>query len=108
MGWAVTATRSATEDAIRSASPSGWACGMNVRVSSRSSSGASRSEASRRPSPSGREVDLFAAVFDAVDEELMAGIAETLAEAGASDPVAGLRAGIGATLDATRHRRSSA
>jgi AcrR family transcriptional regulator len=50
----------------------------------------------------GGKVDLFAAVFDAVEEELMAGIAETLAEAGANDPVAGLRAGIGATLDATR------
>lgn len=50
----------------------------------------------------GGKVDLFAAVFDAVEEELMAGIAKTLAEAGANDPVAGLRAGIGATLDATR------
>jgi AcrR family transcriptional regulator len=46
----------------------------------------------------GGKVDLFAAVFDAVEEELMAGIAETLAEAGAEDPVAGLRAGIDATL----------
>ena len=46
----------------------------------------------------GGKVDLFAAVFDAVEEELMAGIAETLAEAGAADPVAGLRAGIDATL----------
>lgn len=50
----------------------------------------------------GGKVDLFTAVFDAVEEELMAGIAEKLAEAGANDPVAGLRAGIGATLDATR------
>jgi AcrR family transcriptional regulator len=46
----------------------------------------------------GGKVDLFAAVFDAVEEELMAGIAATLAEAGAEDPVAGLRAGIDATL----------
>jgi AcrR family transcriptional regulator len=50
----------------------------------------------------GGKVDLFTAVFDQVEEELMAGIAETLAEAGADDPVAGLRAGIAATLDATR------
>ncbi len=46
----------------------------------------------------GGKVDLFAAVFDAVEEELMAGIAQTLAEAGAEDPIAGLRAGIDATL----------
>jgi AcrR family transcriptional regulator len=46
----------------------------------------------------GGKTDLFADVFDAVEEELMAGIAETLAEAGANDPVAGLRAGIDATL----------
>ena len=46
----------------------------------------------------GGKVDLFAAVFDAVEEELMAGIAETLADAGAEDPIAGLRAGIDATL----------
>ena len=46
----------------------------------------------------GGKVDLFAAVFDAVEEELMTRIAETLAEAGAEDPVAGLRAGIDATL----------
>ena len=46
----------------------------------------------------GGKVDLFAAVFDAVEEELMAGIAETLADAGAEDPVAGLRAGVDATL----------
>jgi hypothetical protein len=43
-------------------------------------------------------VDLFAAAFDAVEEELMAGIAETLAEAGAEDTISGLRAGIDATL----------
>jgi len=46
----------------------------------------------------GGKVDLFAAVFDAVEEELMAGIAETLADVGAEDPVAGLRAGVDATL----------
>ncbi len=46
----------------------------------------------------GGKVDLFAAVFDAVEEELMAGVAETLAEAGAEDPITGLRAGIDATL----------
>ena len=46
----------------------------------------------------GGKVDLFAAVFDAVEEELMAGIAETLAEAGAEDTISGLRAGIDATL----------
>jgi AcrR family transcriptional regulator len=46
----------------------------------------------------GGKVDLFAAVFDAVEEEVMAGIAETLAEAGAEDTMAGLRAGIDATL----------
>jgi AcrR family transcriptional regulator len=50
----------------------------------------------------GGKVDLFAAVFDAVEEELMAGIGQTLADVGANDPVAGLRAGIRATLDATR------
>ena len=50
----------------------------------------------------GGKVDLFTAVFDSVETEMMAGIAETLATAGAEDPVAGLRAGIGATLDATR------
>ena len=46
----------------------------------------------------GGKVDLFAAVFDAVEEKLMAGIAEQLAEAGAEDTIAGLRAGIDATL----------
>ena len=50
----------------------------------------------------GGKVDLFTAVFDEAEQGLMAGIAETLAEAGAEDPVAGLRAGIAATLDATR------
>jgi AcrR family transcriptional regulator len=48
--------------------------------------------------PGGKE-DLFAAVFDAVETEVMAGIAETLSEAGAQDPVEGVRAGIDATLD---------
>lgn len=47
--------------------------------------------------PGGKE-DLFAAVFDEVEEGVMAGIAETLAEAGAEDPIAGVRAGIDATL----------
>ena len=46
----------------------------------------------------GGKVDLFAAVFDTVEEEVMAGIAETLSEADANDPVSGLRAGIDATL----------
>ena len=46
----------------------------------------------------GGKVDLFAAVFDSVEEELMAGIAEALADAGAEDPIAGLRAGVDATL----------
>jgi AcrR family transcriptional regulator len=50
----------------------------------------------------GGKVDLFAAVFDAVEGQLMTNIAAALEEAGAEDPVAGLRAGIGATLDATR------
>ena len=50
----------------------------------------------------GGKVDLFSAVFDEAEQGLMAGIAEILAEAGAEDPVAGLRAGIAATLDATR------
>jgi AcrR family transcriptional regulator len=48
--------------------------------------------------PGGKE-DLFAAVFDAVEEDVMAGIAETLAKAGAEDPLAGMRAGLDATLD---------
>jgi AcrR family transcriptional regulator len=48
--------------------------------------------------PGGKE-DLFAAVFDQVEEELMAGIGDTLAAAGAEDAVAGIRAGIDATLD---------
>lgn len=47
--------------------------------------------------PGGKE-DLFAAVFDDVEEGVMAGIADTLAEAGAEDPIAGVRAGIDATL----------
>src|SRR5215217_137582 len=47
--------------------------------------------------PGGKE-DLFAAVFDEVEEGVMAGIADTLAEAGAEDPIAGVRAGIDATL----------
>jgi AcrR family transcriptional regulator len=48
--------------------------------------------------PDGKR-DLFAAVFDAVEEDVMAGIASTLAESGAEDPVAGIRAGIDATLE---------
>jgi AcrR family transcriptional regulator len=48
--------------------------------------------------PGGKE-DLFAAVFDAVETDVMAGIADTLAEAGAEDPVEGVRAGIDATLE---------
>ena len=47
--------------------------------------------------PEGKK-DVFVAVFDAVEEDVMAGIAETLAESGAEDPVAGVRAGIDATL----------
>jgi AcrR family transcriptional regulator len=47
--------------------------------------------------PEGKR-DLFVAVFDAVEEDVMAGIAETLAESGAEDPIAGVRAGIDATL----------
>ena len=47
--------------------------------------------------PGGKE-DLFAAVFDDVEQGVMQGIAETLAESGAEDPVAGLRAGMDATL----------
>src|SRR3954466_15877587 len=47
--------------------------------------------------PGGKE-DLFVAVFDQVETEVMAGIAETLAEAGAEDPIAGLRAGVDATV----------
>jgi len=47
--------------------------------------------------PGGKE-DLFAAVFDEVEEGVMAGIADTLAEAGAENPIAGVRAGIDATL----------
>ena len=47
--------------------------------------------------PGGKE-DLFAAVFDEVEEGVMAGIADTLAKAGAEDPIAGVRAGIDATL----------
>jgi AcrR family transcriptional regulator len=48
--------------------------------------------------PGGKE-DLFAAVFDEVETEVMAGIADTLSKAGAEDPVAGVRAGIDATLE---------
>ena len=47
--------------------------------------------------PEGKK-DVFVAVFDAVEEDVMAGIAKTLAESGAGDPVAGVRAGIDATL----------
>jgi AcrR family transcriptional regulator len=48
--------------------------------------------------PGGKE-DLFAAVFDKVEEEVMAGIADTLADSGAEDPLAGMLAGLDATLD---------
>src|SRR3954451_9417910 len=48
--------------------------------------------------PGGKE-DLFAAVFDKVEEKLMAGIAETLSGSGAEDPIAGMLAGLDATLD---------
>jgi AcrR family transcriptional regulator len=48
--------------------------------------------------PGGKE-DLFAAVFDAVETDVMAGIADTLSKAGAQDPVEGVRAGIDATLE---------
>ena len=47
--------------------------------------------------PDGKR-DLFAAVFDEVEQGVMAGIGERLAAAGAEDPIAGLRAGIDATL----------
>jgi len=47
--------------------------------------------------PGGKE-DLFVAVFDQVETEVMAGIAETLADSGAEDPIAGLRAGVDATV----------
>src|SRR3954469_16900431 len=48
--------------------------------------------------PGGKE-GLFAAVFDAVETEVMEGVAETLGKAGAEDPIAGMRAGLDATLD---------
>ena len=48
--------------------------------------------------PGGKE-GLFAAVFDAVETEVMAGIAETLSESGVEDPLAGMLAGLDATLD---------
>jgi AcrR family transcriptional regulator len=48
--------------------------------------------------PGGKE-DLFAAVFDEVEQGVMEGIAKTLAESGAEDPLAGMRAGLDATLD---------
>src|SRR6188472_10048 len=48
--------------------------------------------------PGGKE-DLFAAVFDEVETEVMAGIADTLSEVGAENPVEGVRAGIDATLE---------
>ena len=47
--------------------------------------------------PGGKE-DLFAAVFEDVEEGVMAGIADTLATAGAENLMAGIRAGIDATL----------
>lgn len=48
----------------------------------------------------GGKVDLFTAVFEQVEEELIAEIGETLAAAAAEDAIAGLYAGIDATLDA--------
>src|SRR4051794_13486125 len=48
--------------------------------------------------PGGKE-DLFAAVFDEVETEVMAGIADTLSGAAAQNPVEGVRAGIDATLE---------
>src|SRR3954451_13773601 len=48
--------------------------------------------------PGGKE-GLFAAVFDAVETEVMEGVAQTLGKAGAEDPIAGMRAGLDATLD---------
>jgi AcrR family transcriptional regulator len=48
--------------------------------------------------PGGKE-DLFAAVFDEVETEVMAGIADTLSKTGGRDPLEGLRAGIDATLE---------
>jgi AcrR family transcriptional regulator len=48
--------------------------------------------------PGGKK-DLFAALFDEVEQEVMAGIAETLAESGTEDPLTGMRAGVDATLD---------
>lgn len=47
--------------------------------------------------PGGKE-DLFAAVFDDVEQGVMEGIAEALADSGAEDPIEGLRAGLDATL----------
>jgi AcrR family transcriptional regulator len=49
--------------------------------------------------PGGKR-DLFAEVFEQVEEELSAAIGRTLAEAGTDDPLAAMRAGIDATLDA--------
>jgi AcrR family transcriptional regulator len=49
--------------------------------------------------PDGKR-DLFAAVFDEVETEVMAGIGETLAGAGLDEnPLAGMRAGVDATLE---------
>jgi AcrR family transcriptional regulator len=48
--------------------------------------------------PGGKK-DLFAAVFDAVEGDVMSGIADTLSKAGVDDPLAGMRAGLDATLD---------
>jgi AcrR family transcriptional regulator len=48
--------------------------------------------------PDGKR-DLFAAVFDEVETEVMAGVAEALSEAGAQNPVEGVRAGIDARLE---------
>ena len=49
--------------------------------------------------PGGKH-DVFAAVFEQVEEELTASIGRTLAESGAGDPIAALQAGVDATLDA--------
>jgi AcrR family transcriptional regulator len=49
--------------------------------------------------PGGKH-DLFAEVFEQVEKELTESIGQTLAEVGADDPLAALRAGIDATLGA--------
>jgi AcrR family transcriptional regulator len=44
--------------------------------------------------------DLFLAVFEEVEGELIARLGETVAQAGQTDPLSGLRAGVDATLEA--------